>query len=85
MMDEWTSDERSEKGTVTRSSQFVTSDGRTAPSLWVKYLCPKCGEEAVLDAYDGPPSCLGKPGTDEAHSATFCRALEIVNQGGQGG
>jgi hypothetical protein len=52
----------------------VVPDGREAPRLYVSYRCPKtsCNQTAVLDAYDGPPSCK------RGHSVTFMDALFIT-------
>lgn len=44
---------------VKQYGKNVLSDGRLAPTLMVIYQCPKCKFIATLDAYDGPPSCLG--------------------------
>lgn len=54
---------------------------RKAPQLMVMYLCDKCQSQGVLDAYDGPPSCLGKVGTDEQHPSTFMTSLYIRKTG----
>lgn len=51
---------------------------RTAPELRVMYQCGECGHIGVLDAYDGPPSCLGKVLTKDQHSAAFMVPLRIV-------
>lgn len=32
---------------------------RKAPELLVLYRCDMCGHGGVVDAYQGPPSCLG--------------------------
>lgn len=54
-----------------RGTKFVLADGTRAPRLWLTFECPQCHHVAVLDAFDGPPRCFGKVGTDDAHAPTF--------------
>lgn len=55
----------------------IVSDRRSAPTLMVEYVCPKCGVRAVLDAYNGPPTCSGG-----AHPKAFMEgaSLSIARQ-----
>lgn len=50
---------------------------RKAPELLVLFQCGECGHGGVLDAYQGPPSCLG--GADgEHHYATDMTPIRIA-------
>lgn len=52
----------------------IVRDGRKAPKLYVRYRCPTCHTDTVLNAYDGPPTCMGKLAMSppESHPPTFC-------------
>lgn len=61
--------------------RIVPTGRRVAPVLPIMYACGKCGHCGVLDAYEGPPTCLGKAGTDEGHSGEFMTPLYISKAG----
>lgn len=49
----------------------IVPDGRAAPALLVDYCCPRCKNLALLDAYDGPPTCR------DGHAPTFMEAKSL--------
>jgi hypothetical protein len=40
-------------------ARYVTADGSPAPKLMVRFRCPDCSYEVLIDAYQGPVSCGG--------------------------
>lgn len=55
------------------------SQKMAAPHLFIKYNCPRCHSEAILDAYEGPPRCFGKP-TDPDHFGQWMIAISIEDE-----
>lgn len=51
----------------------VMTDGRPAPVMYVRYACEECKLSWVLDAYEGPPSCI-------EHKA-FLKPVALVKHG----
>lgn len=58
------------------------SRGMRAPSLDVLFKCPNknCENEDVLDAYRGPPTCLGGRGS-LTHLPEFMAPVRLITPG----
>lgn len=61
---------------------YRTTRGLRAPSLDILYKCPNkdCENEDVLDAYRGPPTCLGGRGA-LTHLPEFMVAQRMIDPG----
>lgn len=53
---------------------------RQAPRCLILFSCPKCWYSQVLDAYDGPPSCIGSAENGTSHVNTFMRPVTLSQE-----
>ena len=62
------------------AGEYRTVRGMRAPSLDVLFSCPnkECDNEDVLDAYRGPPTCLGGRG-QVTHLPEFMVARRLIS------
>lgn len=61
--------------------EYRTVRGMRAPTLDVLFVCPNkdCTNEDVLDAYRGPPTCMGGRGSDD-HLPVFMEPTRLIEE-----